>query len=500
MRQGTRVQGHPCRVFARSARDRHLMLATVVAAASLFAAACSGDPAPEPPGVGAEPPTILATTSIWADVVSNVACDGLAEVATIIPIGSDPHGYEPSLQDTERMTNASLIVANGLTLEGRLVDTLDAVAESGTPVLNFAEHMDPIPFEGHDDHDDHDEMGHDDHDDHEGHDHEDEAHDDHDEMGHDDHDDHEDEAHDDHDEMGHDDHDDHEDEAHDDHDDHGHEDDDHGHEDDDHGHEDEAHDDHDDHGHEDDDHGHEDDDHDDHDDHGHEDDDHGHEDDDHDDHDDHGHEDDDHGHEDDDHDDHGHEDDDHDDHEGHDDHGHDHGAEDPHVWFDPHRVAEALPVLAQALTDVGLDPAAVEACLASYRAELEAVDAEIAAKVAQLPAESRKLVTNHDAYEYLAARYGFEVIGTVIPSLSSMAEANPAGLEELAEVIEREGINAIFAETQHSGDDIKALAARVGDVDVVTLYTGSLGPPGSGAETYTGFLRTNTDLIVDSLN
>ncbi len=192
----------------------------------------------------------------------------------------------------------------------------------------------------------------------------------------------------------------------------------------------------------------------------------------------------------------------HDDHdeEGHDDHGHDHGAEDPHVWFDPHRVAEALPALAQALTThAGLDPAAVEACLADYRTELEAVDAEIAAKVDQLPAESRKLVTNHEALAYFADRYGFEVIGTVIPSPSSMAEPNPAGLEKLAEIIEHEGIKAIFAETQHSGDEIEVLAAHVGDVDVVTLYTGSLGPPGSGAETYTGFLRTNTDLIVDAL-
>ncbi|MXY11153.1 MAG: zinc ABC transporter substrate-binding protein [Acidimicrobiaceae bacterium] len=341
VRQGTRVQDHRCRTSARSSRTRSRILATAVAAAALGAAACSGDPSPGPSG--AETPTILATTSIWADVVANVACDGLAEVEAIIPVGGDPHGYEPSLQDAERMTSASLVVANGLTLEGRLEDTLATVADSGTPVLMFAEHMDPIPFQGH--HDDHDEEGHDEHE------------------------------------------------------------------------------------------------------------------------------------------------------------GHDHGTEDPHVWLDPHRVAEALPVLAQALTaDAGLDAAAVEACLTSYRAELEAVDAEIAAKVEQLPAESRKLVTNHDAFEYYATRYGFEVIGTVIPSSSSLAEANPAGLEELAEVIEHEGIKAIFAELQHSGEEIEALAARIGGVEVVTLYTGSLGPPGSGAETYTGYLRTNTDLIVDSLN
>ena len=134
----------------------------MLAVAALGAAACSGDPSPEPPSAGAETPTILATTSIWADVVANVACDGLAEVEAIIPIGSDPHGYEPSLQDPESMTNALLVVANGLTLEGRLEDTLDAVAASGTPVLDFAVVMDPIPFEGHDDHED---EGHDDHED-----------------------------------------------------------------------------------------------------------------------------------------------------------------------------------------------------------------------------------------------------------------------------------------------------------------------------------------------
>ncbi|MYJ80499.1 MAG: hypothetical protein F4046_01580, partial [Acidimicrobiaceae bacterium] len=134
-----------------------------MAVAALGAAACSGDPAPEPPGTGAETPTILATTGIWADVVANVACDGLAEVEAIIPVGGDPHGYEPSLQDRARMENATLVVANGLLLEEALEDTLEAVAESGTPVFEFAEGMDPIPYGF--------ETGHDDHDEDEGHDH-----------------------------------------------------------------------------------------------------------------------------------------------------------------------------------------------------------------------------------------------------------------------------------------------------------------------------------------
>ena len=384
MRQRTRFQGRRCRGFARSSRNRCVALAAVLSAATLGTPACSGDPSTgqSAQDAGDEASTILVTIGIWADVVASVACDGLASVETIIPIGGDPHGYEPSLQDRARMESAALVVANGLKLEEGLGDTLDAAAESGTPVFEFAEGIEIIPLAS--------ESG--------GHGEEEEGHDEHEE------------------EAGHD----------------NHEDEDGQHEEEEHGHED--------------------------------------------------HEDEDGQHEE-------------------EEHGHGHGGRgDPHVWFDPHRVSEALPKLARVLTtDIDLDAAAVEACLSSYLEELAAVDAEIAANVEQLPAGSRKLVTNHEALGYFADRYGFEVIGTVIPTPASMAQASPAQLERLAEIIEHEEINAIFAENLHSVDDVEALASRVGDVEVVTLYTGSLGPAGSGAETYVGFLRTNTELIVDAL-
>ena len=331
----------------RSRRSRTRAALSVLAIMALSASSCGGDSEGEDASAAAPAtPTILVTTGIWADVVSNVACGGLADIETIIPVGGDPHGYEPSLRDRERMENAALVVANGLELENGLEDTLEQVRGSGTPVFEFAEGMEPIPFAF--------------------------------EGGH-----------------------------------------------------------------------------------------------------------------------HGEEEEGDDEDEGEEGPG---SGGDPHVWFDPHRVSEALPGLAGVLTTrVGLDAAAIDACLAGYLAELEAVDAEIAIKVEQLPAESRKLVTSHEALGYFADRYGFEVIGTVIPTPSSMAQTNPAQLEELAEIIEHEGIKAIFAETLHSVDDVKALASRVGDVEVVTLYTGSLGPSGSGAETYLGFLSTNADLIVDAL-
>ena len=116
-----------------------------------------------------------------------------------------------------------------------------------------------------------------------------------------------------------------------------------------------------------------------------------------------------------------------------------------------------------------------------------------------IPAERRLLVTNHDALGYLADRYGFEVIGTVIPSTSSLAEPNAADLEDLAKTIEAKQIPAVFTEALHAKEAVDALATRVGNIQVVTLFTDALGEPGSGADTYIGLLRTNAVRIRDAL-
>ena len=373
-------------------------------------------------------PLVLASTGIWADVVANLACGGLAEVESIMGTGVDPHGYEPSMADRARMEEATLVVANGLGLEEGLLDTLEAVEAGGTPVFWMGDHADAIEFAASDDHED-DDHGHEDDD----HGHEDEGHDD----------------------DG--------DEA-DDHDDHDHEADDHDHEGEEHDEDGDGHDDHEGEGH--------DEDGDDHDDHDHE----------ADDHDDDGHDD-----EADAHDDHGHE-------------GHVHSGADPHVWFDPVRVSATLGELAEHLTDdAGLAPDAVADCLSRYQADLAQLHDELVEILSAVAPADRRLVTDHDALGYFADRYGFEVIGTVIPSVSTMAETNPAALEELAEVIAETGVRAIFAEDHRSDDTIQALASRAGPVEVATLYTGSLGQPGSGADTYAGFMRTNAGIIADAL-
>jgi len=313
-------------IGARSRQWKRFLATTAVAA--IVASSCGGDNAAD--SSGSEEPTVLVTTSIWADIVANVACDGLVEIETIVPPGADPHAFEPSLSGRQRMDDAALIITNGLGLEEGLDDTIDAAVNAGTPVLRVAEHIDTIVFSF-----DRDDDG---------------------------------------------------------------------------------------------------------------------------------------------------------------------NARDPHVWFDPVRVSDVLPQIAQRLVDeLNIEADAVGGCLRAYQAELAAVDAEIAAMVGQIPERDRNLVTSHDALGYFADRYGFDVIGTVIPSASTLAETNPRQLEELAQIIERAGVSAIFAEREHATDDAGALASRVGNVAVVTLRTGSLGEPDGEAGTYLRFLLSNAELIAGAL-
>lgn len=171
---------------------------------------------------------------------------------------------------------------------------------------------------------------------------------------------------------------------------------------------------------------------------------------------------------------------------------------DPHVWFDPTRVRAAVPVLGEALVAAGGDREQIASCVVAARDDLDVLDADVEATLAAVPDERRMLVTNHDSLGYLADRYDFTVLGSILPSTSTLTEASPGQLEELGDAIAAEGVPAIFTETISGTDDAEALADRLG-VDVVELYTESLGEPGSGVETYADFMRFDARAIADAL-
>ena len=309
-------------------------------AASLSLTASCGDEGAGSGGPDAGSPVVLATTSIWADVIGELTCDGEAGVTveTLMPPGVDPHQYEPSLQDRQRLEGARLVVANGAGLEAGATPLLDSVDADLLVTITELPGLQLLAGS-----------------------HEDEA--------------------------------------------------------------------------------------------------------------------------------------------GHEEAGHEEDV-DPHVWLDPTIVAASIDPLADAVVEAveagdGVDADAIADCAEAYRQQLEALDAEIEDTVGALPERRRVLVTNHDAYGYFAERYGFDVVGTVIPSTSTMAETNAVDLQQLAATIGREDVPAIFVDADHDGAEAENLARSV-DVEVVRLAAESLGG-GGGTGSYVELMRTNTRAIVDAL-
>lgn len=175
-------------------------------------------------------------------------------------------------------------------------------------------------------------------------------------------------------------------------------------------------------------------------------------------------------------------------------------SEDPHVWFDPMRMGDAARLIAEQLDEVepGMDWSARAEVFAEALADL---DAEVVTELSAIPSERRLLVTSHDSLGYFADRYEFDVIGTVIPGGSTLADPSSDELSDLVDVVRRNGVNVIFAETTQPALLAEAVAAELGEeVQVVSLYTGSLDEPGSGADTLIGMLRSNSKRIATALS
>lgn len=299
-----------------------LRLIPLLVLASLIGAACGGNTD--------EPDQVVVTTTILGDIVTSITapCDGDPQV--LMAVGQDPHSFQASAAQAAAVRSARLTVANGLGLEEGLDSLLEAASSDGIPVLEIAEHLDPIPFTGT---------------------------------------------------------------------------------------------------------------------------------------------------------------------------AAAAGVLDPHVWLDPVRMADAVTAIGAALAE--LDPDESDCytnAAATNREQILATDTEIEQTFAPIPTDRRVLVTNHGSLGYFADRYGFEILGTIIPGGSTLAEPSPRELANLVEVIRQTGVDAIFVDSTQPQKLAEAVSKEVGyPVQVVSIYTGSLGPAGSGAETYPTMLVTNAERIADAL-
>jgi zinc/manganese transport system substrate-binding protein len=190
-------------------------------------------------------------------------------------------------------------------------------------------------------------------------------------------------------------------------------------------------------------------------------------------------------------------------HHGDDDAEADHAAEegaDPHVWLDPDNAKVMVRNIEAALA--AADPAnrgAYAANSTAYEKTLDETKAQVQAIIDEIPAGGRKLVTNHDAFGYFARAFGLDVVGAVIPSISTQAEPSAAETARLLDTIEAQGVRAIFAESSVNPALARTLASDAGIAIVDDLYGDSLGEPGSGAETVHGMLLFNARKIAEAL-
>ncbi|HEU4736685.1 MAG TPA: zinc ABC transporter substrate-binding protein [Solirubrobacterales bacterium] len=173
---------------------------------------------------------------------------------------------------------------------------------------------------------------------------------------------------------------------------------------------------------------------------------------------------------------------------------------DPHWWHDPRNAEAAVREIERSLAAAAPSHKAVFRRNAdAYIARLKALDAGIAACIDSVPTAQRKLVTDHDAFNYFASRYGIEVVGAVIPSQTTQAQPSAKDLGELADTIERENVKAIFPESSLSSKVAAAIASQTGVSAEYTLFGDTLGPAGSAGATYIEMEESNADAVVRGL-
>jgi len=133
-----------------------------------------------------------------------------------------------------------------------------------------------------------------------------------------------------------------------------------------------------------------------------------------------------------------------------------------------------------------------------YRRYLEQLDTWIKERVDEIPAGDRKLVTDHDTFGYFADHYGFELVGTVIPGVSTLSEPSARDLAALEDAIRSLNTKAIFVGNTVNPSLAQQVANDTG-TQLVFVYSDSLSAAGEPGDSYLNFMKYNVNAIVSAL-
>ncbi|MEU3936417.1 zinc ABC transporter substrate-binding protein AztC [Streptomyces sp. NPDC029044] len=178
------------------------------------------------------------------------------------------------------------------------------------------------------------------------------------------------------------------------------------------------------------------------------------------------------------------------------------GQPDPHFWTDPDRVRKAAGLIADQVVDHvdGVDEKTVRANADRYDEQLADLTTWMEKSFDRIPEKQRSLVTNHHVFGYLAERFGFRVIGAVIPSGTTLASPSSSDLRSLTQAMSKAGVQTVFADSSQPKRLAEVLRTELGGgVRVIELYSESLTEKGKGAGTYLQMMRANTTAMTDGL-
>lgn len=180
------------------------------------------------------------------------------------------------------------------------------------------------------------------------------------------------------------------------------------------------------------------------------------------------------------------------------------GIPDPHFWTDISQMITATEIIEEELLS-GIEGQAkaetISTAAEEYRTQLRRADEVVAEALTAVPEGNRKLVTNHNVFAYLAERFGYTVIGTIIPGGSTLAAPSAADLRDLSEAIGDNQVPAIFADSSQPERLAEVLASESDiEVAVVALFTESLTDPDGEAGSYIDMQVNNAHRIADALS
>lgn len=173
---------------------------------------------------------------------------------------------------------------------------------------------------------------------------------------------------------------------------------------------------------------------------------------------------------------------------------------DPHFWLDPLLVIHYVENIRDGLSAADPQGSAIyQQNAAAYIEKLKTLDTWITHQVSQIEPTRRLLLTEHETLGYFADRYGFSIVGAILPSVSGGASTSSKELASLVEIIRARQAPAIFLEAGGNSPIARQLAQETGIKIVDTLYTHSLSDAQGPAPTYLKMMEFNVNAMVTAL-